>query len=847
MSTPSPDLPDSPVAPLGAPLGTPLAPVLAPRSSPPLSSLPLSSPPRAQGSGAFAEAPPVPIDPDEMRAGLPVDEVRRRLARASRHEETGGRLLAFYLAEMDARRIYQLTGHGSTAHYAEVYFAHDRRRVAELIRAGNKLVELREVDRAVCEGRLNWAKALILARMATPEHEAAWLERALALDVRALARLAARSKPGGAPRAAGDEKGLPEIRFPVAASLSPLVHAKLEQAQRRLGDELGRPVDVAGLLDVLLDQYHSTEADGSVPGRRPVDASIYHVQLYESGKRGDPLLVETEDGPMPVDGGGAGPEGAISEAIRCDAGVRNHYVAGAHGHDHGHDHRARDVKTPSRMREHVLRRDGRRCRSCRSRDSLMVHHIEFRSHGGRTLPCNLISVCLRCHGLVHAALLRIEGASVNAARFVDASGWPVNSPAQISGLEIAQLTPPAPVEGASVTAGVNPNAAPIAAPGATACHTEGFVTLASIPAEVDATWWRRHARLVRDRGERGNLSFTAGTPEEVPPPDVPALAPATEAFAGLVGQEERILRLRGTAEGVRGQGRRFPHTLLTGPAGTGKSTLARGIAVAAGQPLAEVSAPLLSDRATFLRFLAGVAEGSVVFLDEVHALPRPLLDALLEGMAEGRMSLVLSDGVRARHVTLRLPRFTLVAATTDEGAIPPALRSRFGLREILVHYSDGELADLVRKAAPKVGAEATEEGALRLAQASRGTPREALRLLDRVMDTAPTTGTLRLDEACVERTLARLGYDEDGLDLLEQRYLEALRESPTPVPLSRLARVLGTTPQTLIEHVEPWLFRCGLVRMTPGGRTAATRARLVTTPRGAPNVRHGAPRARRTS
>ena len=159
-------------------------------------------------------------------------------------------------------------------------------------------------------------------------------------------------------------------------------------------------MDVAGLLDALLDQFLATEADGSVPGRRRVDASAYRVQLFESGKRGDPLLVATEDGPMPVDGGARG-EGAISEAVRCDAGVRNHYGAGAHGdggptipsrprprscHDRCHDHRARDVKTPPRMRRHVLRRDGHRCRSCRSRWSLMVHHMEFRSHGGRTLP-----------------------------------------------------------------------------------------------------------------------------------------------------------------------------------------------------------------------------------------------------------------------------------------------------------------------------------------------------------------------------------------------------------------------------------------------------------------------------
>ncbi|HQY65532.1 MAG TPA: HNH endonuclease signature motif containing protein, partial [Polyangiaceae bacterium] len=556
MSTPSSDPFDSPLAPLGAPLGAPLESFLAP----PASSLPTAV------ADATPEAPPVPTDPTEMRAGLGGDEVRLRLARAARHEETGRRVLAFYLVEMEARRLYQATGHGSTAYYAETRLGLDRRRVAELLRVGAKLLELREVDRALCEGRLGWAKVLIVARMATPEHEAAWLERALALDVRTLTLLAASSREGGPPRAAGDEKGLPEIRFPVSASLSPLVYAKLEQAQRRLGDELGRPVDVAGLLDVLLDQYHSTEADGSVPGRRPVDASIYHVQLYESGKRGDPLLVETEDGPMPVDGGGAGPEGAISEAIRCDAGVRNHYVAGAHGHDHGHDHRARDVKTPSRMREHVLRRDGRRCRSCRSRKSLMVHHIEFRSHGGRTLPSNLLGICFRCHGLVHAGLLRIEGASVHVARFVDASGTPVGSPAQIRGLEIALLTPPAPVETTGATTSATSSATPGAALVEVASPGEGYVTLASIPAEVDATWWRRHAHLVRDRGERGNLSFTAGTPEEVPPPDVPALAPATEAFAGLVGQEERIRRLRGTAEGVRAQGRRFPHTLLTGPA-----------------------------------------------------------------------------------------------------------------------------------------------------------------------------------------------------------------------------------------------------------------------------------------
>ncbi|MBL9086846.1 MAG: AAA family ATPase [Planctomycetia bacterium] len=787
----------------------------------------------------LGEARPPSADPTEMRPGLTAEEVCRRLARAARHEETGRRVLAFYLVEMDQRRLYQATGHGSTAHYAEARLGLDRRRVAELVRVGAKLLELRGLDRAFCAGRLGWAKVLIVARMATPEHEAAWLERALALDARALALLAARSREGGAPRAPGDEKGLPEIRFPVSASVGSLVYAKLEQAQRRLGAELGREVDVAGLLDTLLDQFLATQADGSVPGRTRVDASAFRVQLVETGERGAPLLVSTEDGLFPLDAGGPGGEGAASEAVRCDAGVRNHHVAGsrdAAGDDH--DHRARDVKTPPGMRRSVLRRDGHRCRSCRSRWSLMVHHVEFRSHGGRTLHENLITLCSRCHGLVHAGLLVIEGTSADVVRFVDAAGRPLAGAEQVGALEASRLaTWGAEAVGLATVSLQPPPVAPDAPEGA------ATVTLRSMPEEVDASWWRRHAHLVRERGEHGTLRFEAGTPIEAPAPDVAPPAPVDTAFAGLVGQGERVARLARVAEGVRARGKRFPHVLLTGPAGTGKSTLARGIAVATGRPIAEVSAPLVTDRATWVRLLAGLAEGSVLFLDEAHALPRALLEVLLEAMAEHRLSLVLSDGVTARRIALKLPSFTLVAATTDDGAIPPALRSRFGLRETLVHYDADALAAVVRDAAAREGAEATPEGARRLAEAARGTPREALRLLERALDDAAADGAMRLDVSGVERTLSGLGYDANGLDAGEQRYLAVLRESPMPVPLSRLARVMGTTPRSLVEHVEPWLFLRGFARMTPGGRTTAPRVRLMAARGGAPNVRHLAPRA----
>ena len=223
----------------------------------------------------------------EMLPGLRAEEVVRRLGRAGRQEETGQRVLAYYLVEMDARRLYQCTGHGSTAYFAEVRLGIDRRRTAELLRVGRKLLELAEIDRAFCAGRIGWAKVLVLARAASPQHEAAWLERALALDCRELAALARRSREGGPPRKAGDGKGLPEIRFPVTASLGVLAHAKLDRVQAKLAAELDRPVGVTEIFETLMDDFLASEPDGSVPGRQRIDGSLYRVVLTGgSGGRG---------------------------------------------------------------------------------------------------------------------------------------------------------------------------------------------------------------------------------------------------------------------------------------------------------------------------------------------------------------------------------------------------------------------------------------------------------------------------------------------------------------------------------------------------------------------------------
>jgi len=211
----------------------------------------------------------------------------------------------------------------------------------------------------------------------------------------------------------------------------------------------------------------------------------------------------------------------------------------------------------------------------------------------------------------------------------------------------------------------------------------------------------------------------------------------------------------------------------------------------------------------------------------VHAVPRPLLEALYEAVAEGRISLTLHAGAQARSVTFLLPAFTLVAATTEEGDLPAPFLARFGLREALAPYRREVLAQIVTRRAAAEGFELEADAAMRLAAFARATPREALRLLDRTLDEAAGQGKHSVGEQAVAACLTRLGYDEQGLAPLEQRYLTTLRATLRPVPLKRLAALLGAAVSTLLRDVETVLFGRGLIDVTPHGRIAALRPHLL--------------------
>lgn len=386
---------------------------------------------------------------------------------------------------------------------------------------------------------------------------------------------------------------------------------KVELAQQELSAEEERPVGHAELLDVLCETFLQLDEAGVVLGRARVQGSLYRIVLRQAAP-GDALTVECEEGEASV---------ADAEALRCDAEVDHHHAVDAHGHEI-------DVTTPPELRQGVLLRDGQRCRACRSRHRLMAHHVKFRAQGGRTELANLLTLCSRCHGLVHAGLLVVVGGDAAQATFLGADGAPLTAPAGAYTPRDGCVPPPMK---RPETLGCAPerDSAPAAA----------VTTLESLPDDVDGAWWRRNAHLLRVAADGLELHDGVALAE------VPARAPvAGDAARGprlgeLVGQGDLAARLGMAAGGSRARGRPFPHLLLVGAPGTGKTTVAREVAELAGARLVQATGPLVHHVGDLLLTLAALESGDVLFLEEAHAVPRPVLEALYQAQSEQRVSL----------------------------------------------------------------------------------------------------------------------------------------------------------------------------------------------------------------
>ncbi len=293
-------------------------------------------------------------------------------------------------------------------------------------------------------------------------------------------------------------------------------------------------------------------------------------------------------------------------------------------------------------------------------------------------------------------------------------------------------------------------------------------------------------------------------------------------FSDYVGQRKVTERLELMVTAAKGRGEVLDHVLLSGPPGLGKTTLAYILGEQMEVNVRTTSGPAVDKAGDLAGLLTGLEKGDILFIDEIHRIPRAVEEYLYSAMEDFVIDILIDQGPNARSVRLNLPRFTLVGATTRTGLLSAPFRSRFGMNNRLDYYSHEDLNSIVHRSARILNVDIEDGGAMEIASRSRGTPRIANNLLRWVRDYAQVRADNRITQPVADQALHMLEIDQYGLDEMDKRYLQTLLErfQGGPVGISNLAVSVGEEAGTLEEVYEPYLIQEGYLKRTPQGRVA---------------------------